>query len=78
MRVNFFIKKYFNKFEWFGMLDQDSLLDVKYINFINEKFNFDNNNRLLNDKGVPYNLVHQYDKRWDEFSYNFQKFIENL
>lgn len=43
-----------------------------------KKINFDNNNRLLNNKGVPYNLVHQYDKRWDEFSYNFQKFIKNL
>ena len=45
--INFFIKKYFNKFEWFGMLDQDSLLDEKYINFINEKFNFDNNVGLI-------------------------------
>ena len=43
-----------------------------------KKINFDNNNRLLNNKGVPYNLVHQYDKRWDEFSYNFQKFIKTL
>ena len=30
-------------------------------------FNFDNKNQLLNDKGNPYVVVHQYDKRWNEF-----------
>ena len=52
--INFFIKKYYNKFEWFGMLDQDSLLNEKYINFINEKFNFDENNVGLIGTNVKY------------------------
>ena len=29
--------------------------------------NFDNKNQLLNDKGDPYVIVHQYDKKWNEF-----------
>ena len=29
--------------------------------------NFDNKNQLLNDKGEPYVIVHQYDKKWNEF-----------
>ncbi len=31
------------------------------------KLNFDNKNQLLNDKGEPYVIVHQYDKKWNEF-----------
>ena len=34
---------------------------LKQIKF-NEKF------QLINDLGVPYSVVHQYDKRWSEFS----------
>ena len=29
--------------------------------------NFDNKNQLINDKGDPYVIVHQYDKKWNEF-----------
>ena len=33
-----------------------------------KKINFDNSSRLINNRGEPYLLVHQYDKRWSEFS----------
>lgn len=33
-----------------------------------KKINFDNSSRLVNNRGEPYLLVHQYDKRWSEFS----------
>tara|TARA_Y100000590_G_scaffold456860_1_gene608284 strand:- start:661 stop:1491 length:831 start_codon:yes stop_codon:yes gene_type:complete len=29
--------------------------------------NFNNKNQLINDSGNPYVIVHQYDKKWDEF-----------
>tara|TARA_B100000963_G_scaffold361564_1_gene397735 strand:- start:42 stop:854 length:813 start_codon:yes stop_codon:yes gene_type:complete len=39
---------------------------------------FDNKFNLINELGKPYLLVHQYDKRWDEFEtsiFNFKKRI---
>ena len=42
---------------------------LKQIKF-NEKF------QLINDLGVPYSVVHQYDKRWSEFSEKV-KFLRN-
>ena len=36
--------------------------------FYLKKITFDKNSRLLNNSGNPYLLVHQYDKRWQEFS----------
>ncbi len=36
--------------------------------FYLKKITFDKNSRLLNSSGNPYLLVHQYDKRWEEFS----------
>ena len=35
---------------------------------------FDNKYRLVNELGDPYLVVHQYDKRWSEFSENIKKF----
>ena len=32
-----------------------------------KKIIFDKNSNLLNKLGVPYKIVHQYDKRWNEF-----------
>ena len=40
--------------------------------------NFDNKNQLLNDKGEPYVVVHQYDKRWDEFKDSVNKLKKEL
>lgn len=35
--------------------------------FYLKKIIFDKENRLINGKGDPYLIVHQYDKRWNEF-----------
>ena len=32
-----------------------------------KKYNFNDKNELINIKGEPYLVVHQYDKRWNEF-----------
>ena len=43
----------------------------KRINIINDhlskNYNFNSKNELINSKGEPYIIVHQYDKRWNEF-----------
>ena len=36
--------------------------------FYLKKIKFDNNSKLINEIGEPYLIVHQYDKRWSEFS----------
>ena len=46
--------------------------------FYLKKIKFDNESRLINDSGKPYLLVHQFDKRWDEFSQNVGNFKNNL
>ena len=43
-----------------------------------KKIKFDNSSRLLNVLGKPYAVVHQYDKRWDEFENNVKIFKNNL
>ena len=47
---------------------------VFYLN----KINFDKNSHLINELGNPYILVHQYDKRWDEFSKHVISIKANL
>ena len=42
------------------------------------KLNFDKSSKLINENGKPYLLVHQYDKRWDIFSENVEKFKKNI
>ena len=37
-----------------------------------KKLNFDKSSKLINVTGKPYLLVHQYDKRWNIFSENFE------
>ena len=32
-----------------------------------KNYNFNSKNELINSKGEPYIIVHQYDKRWNEF-----------
>ena len=44
---------------------------LKKIKF-NEKF------QLVNSQNNPYSIVHQYDKRWDEFNYYVKKIKKNL
>ena len=39
---------------------------------------FDEHSRLLNSSGKPYSVVHQYDKRWDEFLVAVNQIKENL
>ena len=46
--------------------------------FYLEKITFDNQSRLVNELGNPYLLVHQYDKRWNEFSQNVNNYKKNL
>ena len=43
-----------------------------------KKIKFNNNFQLVNSLGVPYSIVHQYDKRWDEFENNVKMFKNNL
>ena len=44
--------------------------------FYLKKIKFDKNLNLLNSSNIPYSIVHQYDKRWDEFI-NAVKNIKN-
>ena len=46
--------------------------------FYLEKVIFDDQSRLINKFGKPYSVVHQYDKRWSEFSSAVGKIKENL
>ena len=39
---------------------------------------FDDKSRLLNSFNKPYSVVHQYDKRWDEFSFAVSEIKKNL
>ena len=46
--------------------------------FYLKQIKFDDESRLINKLGSPYLLVHQYDKRWAEFSINVKNFKKNL
>lgn len=46
--------------------------------FYLKKVRFDKTSKLINESGNPYLIVHQYDKRWDEFSKNVSEFKNNL
>ncbi len=43
-----------------------------------KKIIFDENSKLINGKGEPYIIVHQYDKRWDLFSNAVNSIKKNL
>ena len=43
-----------------------------------KKIFFDEQFRLLNVHNKPYAIVHQYDKRWNEFSFAVDKIKKNL
>ena len=53
--------KFYNNFD-------GPVATVFYLN----KINFDSN-QLVNTKNEPYIVVHQYDKKWDEFTKHFEK-----
>lgn len=46
--------------------------------FYLKKILFDKNSFLINEKGEPYMLVHQYDKRWDKFEKPIDIFKSNI
>ena len=46
--------------------------------FYLKNIHFDKNFNLINQNGEPYKLVHQYDKRWDEFKQTIKSFKNNL
>ena len=43
-----------------------------------KRINFDKKSYLINELGKPYLLVHQYDKRWNEFENFVENFKSNL
>jgi len=43
-----------------------------------KKIFFDKESKLINNLNRPYLIVHQYDKRWDEFSFAVAKIKKNL
>lgn len=46
--------------------------------FYLKKIIFDKNSFLINEDGKPYKIVHQYDKRWNEFKKSVEKFKSYL
>ena len=46
--------------------------------FYLKKIIFDKNSFLINEDGKPYKIVHQYDKRWNEFKKSVGKFKSYL
>ena len=43
-----------------------------------DKIIFNNDLQLMNDLDTPYLVVHQYDKRWDEFKKTVEKIQKKL
>ena len=42
------------------------------------KIFFDKKSYLVNELGEPYLLIHQYDKRWEEFKKPLESFRTNI
>ena len=64
-------------FNWFIVangLNKDCLLISDGVH----RQEFNNENELINSKGEPYIVVHQYDKRWDEFKDSVNKLKKEL
>ena len=62
-------KKYFKDFE----IHSNSTGPIATVYYL-KNLKFNNNSILVNDKDIPYKVVHQYDKRWKEFEENFKIF----
>ena len=43
-----------------------------------KKIFFDKKSYLVNELGEPYLLIHQYDKRWEEFKKPLESFRTNI
>lgn len=54
--------------------DYGPIATVFYLN----KISFNQENKLINLSNIPYSIVHQYDKRWDEFKDSVTKIKKNL
>ncbi|MEC7136982.1 MAG: hypothetical protein VXW51_04435 [Pseudomonadota bacterium] len=62
--ANFIVHKELIKGKNFYKNNEGPFATVFYL----KEIKFDDNSKLLNKFGKPYLLVHQYDKRWSEFS----------
>lgn len=60
--------KKISEFEFYNNFD-GPVATVFYL----KKINFDKRSKLINGTGNIYSVVHQYDKRWKEFSKHFDK-----
>ena len=58
-------------------IHSNSLGPVATVYHLNN-YKFNNKNELINSKGEPYVIVHQYDKRWDEFKDSVNKLKKEL
>ncbi len=72
--ANYLINKDYIKDCNFYTNEEGPVATVFYL----KKILFDEQSRLLNISGKPYSIVHQYDKRWDEFSIAVNNIKENL
>lgn len=65
-----------SKIEKFNLYSNSEgpIATVFYLN----KINFNKKSFLINESGEPYLIVHQYDKRWDEFKNPISNFRSNL
>lgn len=72
--ANYLVRKNFIKDCSFSSNSQGPVATVYYL----KKILFDKNLRLLNISQKPYAVVHQYDKRWDEFSLAVNKLKKDL
>ncbi len=72
--VNYLVRKKFIKNCSFYSNSSGPVATIFYL----KEILFDQNLRLLNDLKKPYAVVHQYDKRWNEFSFAVNKLKRDL
>jgi hypothetical protein len=72
--ANYLINKEYVKECAFYSNNKGPVATVFYL----KKIVFDKQSRLLNSNNKPYLIVHQYDKRWDEFSLTVNKLKKDL
>ena len=72
--ANYLVNKQFINESFFYSNAEGPIATVFYL----KKLRFDNQLRLLNIYNKPYSIVHQYDKRWNEFSFTVNKIKESL
>ena len=60
-------KNYFQNFK----IHSNSFGPIATVYYL-KNINFNKDSNLVNEKNQPYNVVHQYDKRWFEFEKNFK------